>query len=70
MGSCANGDIEMAEWWGRALFWMATIIAGLIVAWVVWSYVYGEPIIQIVPLLFAVGIWLLGLACRYGLARR
>jgi hypothetical protein len=53
---------------GDILFFMATIVAALIAAWVVWSYVTGlrngEPIIQIVPLLFAGAILLLGLSCR------
>ncbi len=44
----------MAAQWGNVLYWMATIIATLLVAWVVWSYVYnssrGEPIIQMFPL--------------------
>jgi len=58
----------MAPRLGAILFFMATIVAVLIAAWVVWSYVSGlrngEPIIQIVPLLFAGAILLLGLACR------
>lgn len=53
---------------GDILFFMATIFAVLIAAWVVWAYVSGlrngEPIIQIVPLLFAGAIFWLGLACR------
>jgi hypothetical protein len=53
---------------GGVLFFMATIFAVLIAAWVVWAYVSGlrngEPIIQIVPLLFAGAVFLLGLACR------
>ena len=64
----------MAPWWGGAIYWMATIIAGLIVAWVVWSYVSnageGVPIILIVPLLLAGAIWLAGWACRNVLAKR
>ncbi len=67
-------ESEMAAWWGTALYWIATIIAGLIVVWAVWNYVYntdrGEPIIQIVPLLLAGAIWLVGRACRYLLAGR
>jgi hypothetical protein len=51
-----------------AIFLVAAIVAGLIVAWVVWSYVSGlrngEPVIQIVPLLFAGAIFLFGLTCR------
>jgi hypothetical protein len=58
----------MAPRLGAILFLAAIIVAGLIVAWVVWSYVSGlrngEPIIRIVPLLFAGAILLLGWACR------
>ncbi len=54
---------------GAFLFWTATIIAGLIVVWEVWGYVYnaerGEPIIRITPLLLAAAIWLVGWVCRY-----
>jgi hypothetical protein len=64
----------MAAWWGVTLYWTATIIAGLLVAWVVWSYVYnssrGEPVVLIVPLLLAALIWLAGWICRYVLAGR
>jgi hypothetical protein len=59
----------MAPRLGAILFSIASIVAALIVAWVVWGYISGlrngEPIIQIVPLLFAGAIFLLGLACRY-----
>jgi hypothetical protein len=59
----------MAPRLGAILFSLAGIVAALIVAWVVWNYVSGlrngEPVIQIVPLLFAGVIFLLGLACRY-----
>jgi hypothetical protein len=54
---------------GAILFSIASIVAALIVAWVIWAYLSGlrngEPVIQIVPLLFAGVIFLLGLACRY-----
>jgi hypothetical protein len=64
----------MAAQWGNVLYWMATIIATLLVAWVVWSYVYnssrGEPIIQILPLLLAGLIWLVGWFCRRLLTER
>lgn len=57
--------------WGKIIYWMATLIAGLIIVSVAWSYVeQGEPIIPIVPLLFAVAIWLAGWACRYLLSER
>jgi hypothetical protein len=58
----------MAASLGQFLFWLATIIAGVLVAWVVWGYIYdmerGEPIIRIVPLLLAGVIWLAGWVCR------
>jgi hypothetical protein len=58
----------MAALLGQFLFWLATIIAGVLVAWVVWGYIYdmerGEPIIRIVPLLLAGVIWLAGWVCR------
>jgi hypothetical protein len=69
IGSSVKGESEMIAWWGETLYWAATIIAGLIVAWVVWGYVYnmsrGEPIIPIIALLLAGAIWLVGWACRY-----
>jgi hypothetical protein len=47
-------------WFGETLYSTATIIAGLLVAWAVWGYVYdvgrAEPNIRIVPLLLAVTI--------------
>jgi len=68
------GKTEMTPSWGVFLFWTATIIAGLIVVWEVWGYVYdaerGEPIIWIAPLLLAAAIWLVGWACRYMFAGR
>jgi drug/metabolite transporter (DMT)-like permease len=64
----------MAALLGRFLFWLATIIASVLVVWVVWGYVYtsnrGEPIISIVPLLLAGVIWLAGWVCRKVFAER
>ena len=62
-------NAEMTAWCGETLYWAATILAGLLVAWVVWGYVYdssrGEPIILIVPLLLAGAIWLAGwVSCK------
>jgi hypothetical protein len=58
----------MAASWGNTLYWTATIFAGLIVVWDLWNYVYaterGDPIIQVVPFLLALAIWLVGWACR------
>ena len=70
--SSPNG--ESKAWWGVGLYWIATIIAALIVACVLWDYIYGiligEPLIRIIPLLLAGSIWLVGWACRHVLARR
>lgn len=41
----------------------ASLVAGLIALWAVWSCIdnaeRGNPVIQVVPLLFAAAIWLL-----------
>jgi hypothetical protein len=62
------GESAMAASWGEVIYWAATIIASLIVVFVVWGYVQntdeGYPVIPIVPLLFAGAIWLAGRACR------
>jgi hypothetical protein len=64
----------MAAHLGRFIYWLATMIAGVLVVWVVWGYVYtsnrGEPLILIVPLLLAGAIWLAGWVCRKVLAAR
>lgn len=69
-----RGESAMAAWLGETLYWLSTVIAGLIAVWILWGYVYdidrGEPIIRIVPLLIAGAIWLVGRACRYMLAGR
>ena len=43
--------------WGELIYWTAIIVAGLIVVFVAWGYVYnieeGDPVIPIVPLLCA-----------------
>ena len=58
----------MTAWWGRTLYWIATLIACLIVLWNAWGYVLDTnnsyPVISIGPLLLAGFIWLAGLACR------
>lgn len=60
--------------WGEIFYWAGTMIAGLLVLWVIWSYVSnsesGEPIIRIAPLVLAAAIWLAGRACRRALAER
>jgi hypothetical protein len=58
----------MVAWFGETFYWTATVIAGLLLAWVLWSYAFygikAEPIIEIVPLLLAAVIWLTAWACR------
>jgi hypothetical protein len=57
----------MVAWFGETFYWTATAIAGLLLAWVLWSYPFngtGQPIILIVPLLRAAVIWLTAWACR------
>jgi len=52
-----------------ALFWMATILAGLIALWVVSDYLYDLsegffPVLNVHALVIAAVIWLLGLIFR------
>jgi hypothetical protein len=58
----------MVVWFGETFYWTTTVIAGLLLAWVLWSYSFdvtkGEPIILIAPLLIAAVVWLTGWACR------
>ncbi len=60
--------------WGEIFYWAGTIIAGLLMLWVLWGYVFsadrGEPIIRLVPLVLAGAIWLAGWVCRHILAER
>ena len=74
LAASAEGDSKMAARRGEAIYWTATLVAGLIVAWSVWSYVSntesGEPVLPIIPLLFAGVIWLAGWAVRKLLAGR
>ncbi len=57
---------------GDLFYWTASVVVILIALWVLWSYVVsvdnGEPIIQIIPLLFAGAIWLLARLFRSWLA--
>jgi hypothetical protein len=32
---------KMVAWFGETFYWMATVIAGLLLAWVVWSYAFN-----------------------------
>ena len=54
---------KMAAWLGESFYWTATIIAGLLLAWVLWSYAFNGTIL-IVPLLLSAVIWLTAWACR------
>ena len=57
---------------GDLLYWTASLVAVLIMLWVVWSYIVNgnsdEPIIRLVPLMFAGIIWLLARLFRSWLA--
>ena len=61
-GSASDGR-RMIACLGETFYWMATIIAGLLFAWVLWGYSFNG-IIPIVVLLLAAVIWLTGWACR------
>ena len=68
------------EWWepgesrqtgftaGRTLYWLATIIAAVIVVFVVAdvliSWAQGAPTVRIVALIAAFTVWLIGCICR------
>ena len=54
---------------GKVLYWMATIVAGVVVVLALVSVFdspdLGGPVIGFSPLLLALGIWLTGWFCRY-----
>jgi hypothetical protein len=54
--------------WGRTIYWTTTVIAALIVMWVLWTYLFnageGYSVLPIIPLLLAGVIWVAGWACR------
>lgn len=54
---------------GRGIYWAATIIAGLIVLWAVWSSVSNAeeqyPVVPVARLVLAGVIWLVGWVFRY-----
>jgi uncharacterized membrane protein len=60
--------------WAKVVYWMTTIVAGLIVVVVLAGYfsnaAAGEPVIPIAALLLAGAIWLIGWVCRYVIAER
>jgi hypothetical protein len=53
---------------GNILYWIATTVAILMVMLVLADFMVGlaqgYPIVRIVALIAAIGIWLLGCACR------
>jgi hypothetical protein len=53
---------------GPTLYWLATIIAALIVAFAVAdfliSWAQGAPIVRVVAFVAAVAVWLIGRICR------
>jgi hypothetical protein len=53
---------------GRALYWLATVVACLIVIFALGdlfiSWAQGTPIIRIVAFIAAAVVWLIGLTCR------
>jgi hypothetical protein len=59
---------------GKISYWAGSIIAGLLVAAVVVSYILnadrGVPILRVAPLVLAGVIWLAGWACCYLLTER
>lgn len=60
--------------WAKVVYWVATIVAGLIVVVVLVGYfsnaAAGEPVIPIAALLLAGAIWLIGWVCRHVIAGR
>jgi hypothetical protein len=57
---------------GRTLYWLATIIAALIVVFALGdffiSWAEGAPIVRIFAFIAAAAIWLIGRACRAALS--
>ena len=53
---------------GRIFFWLATIITALIVIFAIGdlftAWGQGHPIIRVVALIAAGGVWLIGWICR------
>jgi len=53
---------------GRTLYWLATIIAAVIVIFVIAdvfiSWAQGAPIVRIIALIAALAVWLIGCICR------
>ena len=57
---------------GRIIYWLATVLAGLIVIFVAGdffiSWAQGYPILRVVALIAAIVVWLIGRTCRSLLA--
>ncbi len=55
-------------WIGRGLYWLATVIAALMVVFIIGdlaiSWGQGQPILRVFALLMALLVWLIGRACR------
>ena len=41
IGGSASDENKMVAWFGETLYWTATVIAGLLSAWVLWSYSFN-----------------------------
>ena len=55
-------------WFGDAIYWLATVVAGLMVVFIVGDLAIGwgqgRPILRVFALLIAVVVWLIGWGCR------
>jgi hypothetical protein len=64
----------MAARFGEVLYWLGVIIAALLAALAAVGFIWGtgttEPFAEIVALIMAGIVWLIGRACRYVLAGR
>jgi len=53
---------------GRTLYWLATIVAALILVFALGDFftgwAQGAPIVRVVAFIAAVAVWLIGRACR------
>jgi hypothetical protein len=61
-------EAKMSARLGHAIYRLANVSAALILVWVVGAYLVdteeGYPALQVMPLILAAVIWLIGLACR------
>ena len=72
MASFDDGSWKPRGRWfgvGRALYWFATVVAALMVVFIIgdlfisWGQ-QGRPILRVFALLVAILIWLIGWVCR------